>query len=77
MRARFGEAWDRLFAPAIAHRGLWSPKGPPENSLAAFEAAQGYDFKRRKPGVDDTAEKAFSYEHDEWLLKLAALACRR
>ncbi len=24
---------------AYAHRGLWSPNGPPENSLAAFEAA--------------------------------------
>jgi len=36
---RFGEAWDLLFAPAIAHRGLWSPDGPPENSLGAFQAA--------------------------------------
>ena len=24
---------------AFAHRGLWSPDGPPENSMAAFEAA--------------------------------------
>ncbi|MEJ0065855.1 MAG: glycerophosphodiester phosphodiesterase [Caulobacteraceae bacterium] len=39
MRARFGEAWDRLFAPAVAHRGLWSRQGPPENSLGAFELA--------------------------------------
>ena len=39
MRDRFGQAWDRIFAPAIAHRGLWRPDGPPENSLAAFEAA--------------------------------------
>lgn len=39
MKARFGEAWERLFAPPIAHRGLWSPEGPPENSLAAFQAA--------------------------------------
>src|ERR1700712_5718986 len=36
---RFGEAWDLLFAPAIAHRGLWSPDGAPENSLGAFQAA--------------------------------------
>jgi glycerophosphoryl diester phosphodiesterase len=36
---RFGVAWDLLFAPAIAHRGLWSKDGPPENSLGAFEAA--------------------------------------
>ncbi|HEY1750969.1 MAG TPA: glycerophosphodiester phosphodiesterase family protein [Caulobacteraceae bacterium] len=39
MKDRFGEAWERLFAPAVAHRGLWSKDGPPENSLAAFEAA--------------------------------------
>ena len=39
MRAVFGEAWDRLFSPAIAHRGLWSPGGYPENSLGAFQAA--------------------------------------
>ncbi|MEM9739461.1 MAG: glycerophosphodiester phosphodiesterase family protein [Pseudomonadota bacterium] len=24
---------------AFAHRGLWSPEGPPENSIAAFQAA--------------------------------------
>jgi glycerophosphoryl diester phosphodiesterase len=35
----FGQAWDLLFHPPIAHRGLWSPDGPPENSLAAFQAA--------------------------------------
>ncbi|MEO8839779.1 MAG: hypothetical protein ABI351_13845, partial [Herbaspirillum sp.] len=34
---RGGEAWDLLFKPAIAHRGLWSPDGAPENSLAAFQ----------------------------------------
>jgi glycerophosphoryl diester phosphodiesterase len=39
MSAGFGEAWDRVFAPPVAHRGLWSPAGPPENSLGAFEAA--------------------------------------
>ncbi|HEY3796947.1 MAG TPA: glycerophosphodiester phosphodiesterase family protein [Caulobacteraceae bacterium] len=39
MRDRFGAAWDHIFAPAVAHRGLWSPEGAPENSLAAFEAA--------------------------------------
>lgn len=36
---KFGEAWERLFSPPVAHRGLWSPDGPPENSLAAFQAA--------------------------------------
>lgn len=39
MRDRFGEAWDLLFHPPIAHRGLWSPAGAPENSLGAFQAA--------------------------------------
>ena len=38
-KAEFGELWDMLFEPAIAHRGLWSPDGPPENSLGAFQAA--------------------------------------
>jgi glycerophosphoryl diester phosphodiesterase len=35
----FGQAWELLFHPPIAHRGLWSPDGPPENSLGAFQAA--------------------------------------
>ena len=39
MKQRFGEAWELLFHPAVAHRGLWSPDGPPENSLGAFQAA--------------------------------------
>lgn len=37
--ARFGQAWDMLFHPPVAHRGLWARDGAPENSLAAFEAA--------------------------------------
>ncbi|HVY02512.1 MAG TPA: glycerophosphodiester phosphodiesterase family protein [Caulobacterales bacterium] len=28
-----------LFAAPYAHRGLWTPGGPPENSMAAFAAA--------------------------------------
>ncbi|HUZ14524.1 MAG TPA: glycerophosphodiester phosphodiesterase [Caulobacteraceae bacterium] len=39
MRRRFGPDWDLIFGPPIAHRGLWSPAGAPENSLGAFEAA--------------------------------------
>lgn len=39
MRETFGAAWNLLLSPPIAHRGLWSPSGPPENSLAAFQAA--------------------------------------
>lgn len=33
-----------LAAGPFAHRGLWSPDGPPENSLAAFDAACAADF---------------------------------
>ncbi len=39
MKSQFGELWELLFAPPIAHRGLWSPVGPPSNSLGAFQAA--------------------------------------
>ncbi|MBV9510208.1 MAG: glycerophosphodiester phosphodiesterase [Caulobacteraceae bacterium] len=42
--ARFGEAWERLFDPPIAHRGLWSPDGAPENSLAAFQSACAHGY---------------------------------
>jgi len=44
VKDKFGEAWERLFEPAIAHRGLWSPDGPPENSLGAFQAACAAGF---------------------------------
>jgi glycerophosphoryl diester phosphodiesterase len=30
---------DALYAPPIAHRGLWTPEDAPENSLSAFERA--------------------------------------
>ena len=39
MSNSFGEAWDLLFHPPVAHRGLWTRGGAPENSLAAFQAA--------------------------------------
>lgn len=39
MSNAFGEAWDLLFHPPVAHRGLWTRGGAPENSLAAFQAA--------------------------------------
>lgn len=39
MRHEFGEAWNLLIDPPIAHRGLWSKDGAPENSLAAFQMA--------------------------------------
>ncbi|MDR3509565.1 MAG: glycerophosphodiester phosphodiesterase [Caulobacteraceae bacterium] len=43
-RERFGEAWDLLTAPPVAHRGLWSHDGAPENSLAAFQAACAHGY---------------------------------
>jgi len=44
VKARFGQAWDHLFHPPVAHRGLWSKDAAPENSLGAFQAAcaRGY-----------------------------------
>ena len=39
MKQKFGEAWDLLFHPPVAHRGLWNHDGAPENSLAAFQLA--------------------------------------
>jgi glycerophosphoryl diester phosphodiesterase len=39
MKETFGEAWELLFAPPIAHRGLWAEETSPENSLGAFQAA--------------------------------------
>ncbi|MGH7024468.1 MAG: glycerophosphodiester phosphodiesterase [Caulobacteraceae bacterium] len=44
MKQTFGEAWDLLFAPPIAHRGLWTKDGYPENSLGAFQAACAADY---------------------------------
>ena len=39
MSKEFGEAWDLLFHPPVAHRGLWNGDGAPETSLGAFQAA--------------------------------------
>lgn len=39
MKNGFGEAWDFLFHPPVAHRGLWNRDGAPENSLASFQLA--------------------------------------
>lgn len=46
MKDRFGEAWDRIFDPPIAHRGLWDDHAP-ENSSLAFQAASqaGYSIE--------------------------------
>lgn len=65
----FGEAWERLFAPPIAHRGLWSPAGPPENSLAAFQAAcaAGYGIEL---DVQLAADGQVMVFHDDHLERL-------
>jgi glycerophosphoryl diester phosphodiesterase len=44
VRHEYGEAWDLLFDPPIAHRGLWSPTGAPENSLSAFQLACNHNY---------------------------------
>ena len=69
MRPQFGEAWDLLFSPAIAHRGLWSPDGPPENSLGAFQAAcqAGYGIEL---DVHITADGEAVVFHDNTLKRM-------
>jgi glycerophosphoryl diester phosphodiesterase len=69
VNARFGEAWERLFHPAVAHRGLWSPGGPPENSLAAFQAAcaAGYGIEL---DVQLSADGEAMVFHDDKLTRM-------
>ncbi|HZZ35853.1 MAG TPA: glycerophosphodiester phosphodiesterase family protein, partial [Caulobacteraceae bacterium] len=68
-KALFGEAWDLLFDPPIAHRGLWSPDGPPENSLGAFQAAcaAGYGIEL---DVQLTADGEAVVFHDSTLERM-------
>jgi glycerophosphoryl diester phosphodiesterase len=67
--ARFGEAWERLLHPPVAHRGLWSPDGPPENSLGAFAAAAdaGYGIEL---DVQLSADGEAVVFHDEALERM-------
>ncbi len=69
MKSMFGEAWERLFAPPIAHRGLWSPGGAPENSLGAFQAAcsAGYGIEL---DVQLTADGEAVVFHDATLTRM-------
>ncbi len=71
----FGEAWERLFDPAIAHRGLWTPGGAPENSLAAFQAAcaKGYAIEL---DVQLTADGQAVVFHDDKLDRLTSVQGR-
>jgi glycerophosphoryl diester phosphodiesterase len=75
VNGRFGEAWDLLFAPPIAHRGLWRPDGPPENSLGAFQAAcaAGYGVEL---DVQLSADGEAMVFHDEDLARLTGVAGR-
>lgn len=69
MTHRSGEAWELLFAPPVAHRGLWSPGGAPENSLAGFQAAcaAGYGIEL---DVQLSADGEAMVFHDEALARL-------
>jgi glycerophosphoryl diester phosphodiesterase len=69
----FGDAWPMLKAPAFAHRGLWTPDGAPENSLAAFQHAieRGFGVEL---DVRLSADGEAMVFHDETLQRLTAAA---
>lgn len=69
MKNGFGQSWDLLFHPPIAHRGLWSPDGPPENSLGAFQAAcaAGYGIEL---DVQLSADDEAMVFHDDKLSRM-------
>lgn len=71
----FGEAWERLFEPAIAHRGLWTPGGAPENSLAAFQAACARAYAIELD-VQLTADGEAVVFHDDLLERLTGVEGR-
>jgi glycerophosphoryl diester phosphodiesterase len=64
------DAWRRLTARPVAHRGLWGPSAP-ENSLAAFDAAAaaGYGMEL---DVQLTADGVPVVFHDDRLERLTA-----
>ncbi|MDP3660211.1 glycerophosphodiester phosphodiesterase family protein [Phenylobacterium sp.] len=69
MKSRFGQAWELLFDPPVAHRGLWSRGGAPENSLAAFQCAcaAGYGIEL---DVQLSADGEAMVFHDDELARL-------
>ena len=75
MKHRFGDAWDLLFRPPVAHRGLWSPDGPPENSLGAFQAAcaAGYGIEL---DVQLSADGEAMVFHDDKLARMTGVEGR-
>jgi glycerophosphoryl diester phosphodiesterase len=68
-------AWEQLFSPPIAHRGLWSPTGAPENSLAAFDAAcrAGYGIELDVQLSSDGEVMVF---HDRHLARMTGAAAK-
>ena len=62
-------AWAGLTAAPIAHRGLWTPGGAPENSLAAFAAAAdaGYGMEL---DVQRSADGEAMVFHDDRLERM-------
>ncbi len=62
-------------SPPIAHRGLWTPDGAPENSLAAFQAAcaAGYGIEL---DVQLTADGEAMVFHDDNLERMTGAEAR-
>lgn len=75
MRETFGEAWEKLFKPAVAHRGLWEPDGAPENSLAAFQHAAAADYSIELD-VQLSADGEAMVFHDDTLERLTGVEGR-
>lgn len=75
MKNQFGEAWDLLFHPPVAHRGYWSPDGAPENSLGAFQAAcqAGYGIEL---DVQLSADGEAMVFHDSKLARMTGVEGR-
>ena len=75
MKAQFGQAWELLFHPPIAHRGLWNADGAPENSLAAFQQAceAGYGIEL---DVHLSADGEAVVHHDYSLKRMTGLEGR-
>lgn len=75
MKHRFGDAWDLLFHPPVAHRGFWSPDGHPENSLGAFQAAcaAGYGIEL---DVQLSADGEAMVFHDDKLARMTGIEGR-
>jgi len=72
VKNHFGAAWEQLFHPPVAHRGLWDKDGAPENSLAAFQAAiaRGYGIEL---DVQLSADGEAMVFHDDDLKRLTGV----